>query len=426
MKKFFLFIFPFSFLFSQAQVTVQKTYGGTNESWAWSIEETNDNGFIMTGTTTIFSGYFDVYLLKTSSDGTLQWTKTFGGSSVSNDDKANSVIQTNDGGFILVGDSKSFGAGNYDIFLIKVSSDGSLQWSKTFGGSDDDEGYSVQQTNDGGFIITGFTYSFGAGGKDVFLLKTASDGTFQWSKTFGGTDDDFGQSILQINEGSFIIAGFTYSFGAGNFDGYLLKTDSNGNLIWSRTFGGTGYDGFSSVQQTKDGGFIFCGGKSWGGDIYLVKTDSDGHSGCNETIPNTITTSVSPIITNPSTQITSGGFTGNPATQIGNGGVETILCSTANTNDFQNSNLEIKISPNPFTEQTTINISGQSAIRSWQIELFDVYGRKVDSHFIRNSDSFVLRRDGLPSGIYFLRVSDVKKFLGNQKIIITDLLFTLA
>ena len=256
----------------------EKTFGGSDYDYGWSVQQTSDGGYIIAGFTHSYgAGYRDVYLVKTDSAGNLQWEKTFGGS---NFEHGRSVQQTSDGGYIIAGETYSYGAGSYDVYLVKTDSAGNLQWEKTFGGSDYDVGYSVQQTSDGGYIIAGYTYSYGAGSCDVYLVKTNSAGNLQWQKTFGGADVDWGLSVQQTSDGGYVIAGYTYSYGAGSTDFYLVKTDSAGNLQWQKTFGGADADGGYSVRQTSDGGYIIAGwtrSYSTDYDVYLVKTDSAGN-----------------------------------------------------------------------------------------------------------------------------------------------------
>jgi TolB-like protein len=254
-----------------------KTYGGKVSEGASSVRQTTDGGYIVAGSTTSFgAGERDIFLIKTDANGSIIWAKTYGGAS---DDWAYSVQQTSDGGYIVAGITNSFGKGELDIFLIKTDAKGNIQWAKTYGGTEDEFAYSVQQTSDGGYIVAGSTRSFGEDG-DILLIKTDANGNIQWAKTYGGERSERAYSVQQTSDGGYILAGETWSFGAGWRDIFLIKTDAKGNIIWAKTYGGEVDDGASSVQQTSDGGYIVAGYTlSFGGgwyDIFLIKTDAKG------------------------------------------------------------------------------------------------------------------------------------------------------
>ena len=252
-----------------------KTFGGANSAYGNFVAQTSDGGYIITGWTQ--PGKNDVWLIKTDSDGNEIWNKTFGGT---DDDSGDSVAQTSDGGYIITGSTKSYGAGDEDVWLIKTDSNGNVIWDKTFGGTNGDYGNSVAQTSDGGYIITGLTRLYSAGMNDVWLIKTDSDGNEVWNKTFGGTYWDSGNSVTQTSDGGYIITGFTWLYSAGMSDVWLIKTDSDGNEVWNKTFGGAYSDYGNSVAQTSDGGYIITGiTKSYGAgdyDIWLIKVKGEG------------------------------------------------------------------------------------------------------------------------------------------------------
>ena len=285
-----------------------KTFGGSEDDWGHLVQQTSDGGYIITGETKSYgAGYGDVWLIKTDSSGNKEWDKTFGGSNV---DCGESVQQTSDGGYIITGETKSYGAGNYDVWLIKTDSEGNKEWDKTFGSSEDEKGYSAQQTSDGGYIITGGTISFAVGTSgigllqgDIWLIKTDSKGNKEWDKTFGGSNQDFGLSIQQTSDGGYIIAGWTGSYDASHFDVLTIKTDPNGNEKWNKIFGGSRADYGNLVQQTSDGGYIITGKtQSYGAgsnDIWLIKVRGE------EEIQSTPTaTPITPAPTKPTSMPT--------------------------------------------------------------------------------------------------------------------------
>lgn len=197
------------------------TYGGTLTDWANAVQVTSDSGYILAG----FTGYmpnYDVYLVKTDHVGNLVWSRTYGGP---HDDVAWAVQQLDDTGYVVAGWTESFGVGERDVYLLRLNADGDTIWAKTYGGAHDDAGMSIQKTSDGGYIIAGSTNSFGAGEADIYLLKVDASGNTVWSTTFGGIELERGFSVQETHDHGYIIVGFTCTFGIGGPDVYLVRTE---------------------------------------------------------------------------------------------------------------------------------------------------------------------------------------------------------
>jgi len=328
---------------SFGNVQWNKTYGGAGSESCYNVYQTADRGYLMVGITTSFgAGGVDGWLVKTDASGNMQWNKTYG---TSGNDLLYSLVQASDGGYLLKGRASgatwltktdvngniqwnktyptpyggnpftiiqtsdggyAFAAVNTtiagtqigDALLVKIDSSGNMQWNQTYGGPALDVGWGLVQTKDGGYAMSGLTASFGAGGQDGWLIKTDVNGNMQWNKTYGGTDNDSLQTIVLTTDGGFAIGGKTNSFGAGKTDMWLVKTDSYGNVQWSKTFGGPGDDSGpdgNDVRQTADGGYVIEGTTTSFGagsaDFYLVKVGVEGESGLawTDSTANTIT-----------------------------------------------------------------------------------------------------------------------------------------
>ncbi len=276
-----------------------KTYGN---GYGLFVQQTADKGYILTGFSSGYGwGAEDITLVKTDSLGNIMWKKIFGGGG---SDWGDYVEQTKDKGYIVAGYTTSFGAGSFDLFLLKVDSLGNMQWNKSYGGPGADGssqwGLAGQQTSDGGYMVCGNTNSYGAGSNDALLIKTDSLGNLTWAKTYGGTNDDQPRFTHQTANHGFVICGITRSFGAGDLDAYLIRTDSIGNLKWSKAYGGANYDKCEMVRESPDGGFaLSVMTLNFGASYYdplFIKTDSLGVVGCYEANCATVVNTVNPSV----------------------------------------------------------------------------------------------------------------------------------
>jgi hypothetical protein len=397
---------------SAGNLNWSKSVGGINGQGAYCIQQTKDGGYIITGYTLKFStGFPLIYLVKTNSGGNIEWTKTFEGTG---GDIGKCVIQTTDGGYVIVGQSID------NIFMIKTDSTGNINWTKTYGGT---YGVSVQQTMDRGFILAGSNHQPGSlFFNDMLVIKTDSTGNLLWSKTYGGSLQDGANCIQLTKDGGFIIAGSSNSFGNVNINSaYVVKADSNGNVLWSKIYGEIDNHSAYSVQQTTDRGYIISGSTNPVGptnkDIYLIKTDSTGKSGCNEQSATTMIKTPVVLITIPTWIDSSGGISAPATTIAGNIGTMTDLCKTVGTNELI-FHINLHISPNPFSNQTTVQTN--IPLKRGKLTVYNCLGQLVAQLNNIIGTTFVFSRVNLPSGLYFIKLSEDDKTIAAEKIIIGD------
>lgn len=293
-----------------------KTFGGSNQDFAKSVIQTQDGNLVILGHTKSIDGDIvdksiqesDYWLIKIDLNGNIIWSKTYGGS---NDDVGEKVIQTNDGGFIIVGYSRSNDGdasnneGFHDNWLLKLNNVGDILWEKSFGFAGHDHAYSIIQTSDGGFFMTGFldvTASGGAGNSrsnnilhgigEFWCHKLNSNGELEWRKYFGGTSNDRAYDAVQANDGGFVITGFSesndfdISNSIGSYDYWVIKIDGLGNLLWEKSLGGLEIDQSRAIVKTEDNSYIVAGNSfstdgnnpsNFGSsDFLLVKLNDDG------------------------------------------------------------------------------------------------------------------------------------------------------
>ncbi|WP_415329081.1 T9SS type A sorting domain-containing protein [Chryseobacterium sp. MMS23-Vi53] len=316
MKKFllakaFLISLGSSLLFAQGpSIEWQKRIGGSNTDGASDLQKTSDGGYIIAGNTfssngdvTTNHGGNDVWIVKMSALGNIQWQKSYGGSST---EAANSIQQTADGGYIVAGSTSSvdgdvsgYHGGVSDIWVIKLDQSGNIQWQKTYGGSSTEGVSEIRQTTDGGYIIAGRTLSLNGdvtityGGGDGWIIKTDASGNIQWQKTYGGSSTDNISSIQQTSDGGYIACGntistngqITQSFGGGDY--WVIKLDQSGFIQWQKSYGGSATENPSKILQTTDNGYIIAGhsqstngqitGNHGGYDAWIVKIDATGN-----------------------------------------------------------------------------------------------------------------------------------------------------
>lgn len=269
-KQIYFLVFLSSLCFSTstaAQTTFEKTYGNIYGNEANSVIQTNTGGYAIAGfydVEGLFSAEF--YVIVTDAQGDTLWARTYGEKVDSTVNLINGsgnegyhLIQTSDNGFLFTGERHLPGGGTSDAFSVRLSETGELLWSRLYGGFDNDYGISVAQTADDDFVIGGFTETYGAGIRDMYLFKTNALGDTLWTKTYGGPSIDAATDMQQTTDGGFILVGYTFSFGAGNSDVYVIRTDANGDILWQKTYGGELNDIGQSIIQTQDGGFIICG-----------------------------------------------------------------------------------------------------------------------------------------------------------------------
>ncbi|MBA7620901.1 hypothetical protein ES703_28257 [subsurface metagenome] len=265
-------------LTSEGDVEWQYTYGGTGNDTAYAIQETSDGGYIVAGYTHFFGATTsDIWILKLSSEGDIEWQHIYGGTG---DEVAYSVQETSEGGYIVAGSTQYLGALGHDFWVLKLTSAGFFEWHRIYGGSGDDVAYYIQETSDGGYVVTGNTYSFGSGDSDILALKLFSAGDIEWQRAYGGSEEDVAYSIQETSDGGYIITGSTYSFGAGGSDFLLLKLFSDGDIEWQRAYGGSEEDVAYSIQETSDEGYIAAGYTdsfgAGGSDFLLLKLFAGG------------------------------------------------------------------------------------------------------------------------------------------------------
>jgi hypothetical protein len=439
-------------------IAFQRTYGGTGDDLGDCAQQTTDGGYIVTGLCDILSDSAFGYLIKTNAYGDTVWTRKLGGSWVqqttdggfvtlggvdssasgpggiwlvktdadgdtlwtriyAGNNAANMVEQTADGGYVMAGTASYSSPSGGDVYVIKTDAGGDTLWTRTYGGSSDDEGLSIRQTSDHGYVIASITMSFGMRGQNIWLLRTDSIGDTLWTKVFGGDSVDYGGWAQQTTDGGYFVAGWSWSYSTSP-ETYLIKTDAAGDTLWTRTIGGSGWFEGLSGQQVKDGGYIVvgvCEDTTGSMDVLLIRTDANGDTLWTRTIGG------SSLDLGCSVQQTAdGGYIICGETySFGAGAADFYLVKTdengnlavaePKTSPPRKPVFSVTCEPNPFSGSTRIDLSIQvSDSKPLSLRVYDAQGRLMRTLAAsRNSCIVWDGRDGagqlLPSGTYMVR-----------------------
>ena len=445
---------------SKDSIQWTKTIGGTNDDEGSSIFQTSDDGYIITGYTlsyVTFSGDYEIYIIKLDFAGNLLWTKTIStGTGYQN--LGYSIIETKDGGYSLTGSSEA-GAWGPSMYTIRLDATGNIKWARSAGGTSTwDQGNSIIQNNKGGYVIAGTLSnqvgvieldsmgnniwgkviadrSFSTGNSikqtkdkgyiiagstyysdttsfpnDIYVIKLDSAGNVKWMKTVGGDSNDVGNSIIQTLDGGYAIAGFTNSYGAGGYDVYVLKLDSVGNIIWTKTVGGKGNDYGNSIIQTNDGGYAIAGyTDSYGAggyDVYVITLDSIG-SLCSATgSGGSITTIDSGKISTAASSVDTASIEVIDSGRASSGAAYNEICILEGIDNISRLQSNIAIFPNPNNGVFTIQISNsQLQIANSKIEIYNIIGERIFEETLRQAQGDnTINLSNEAKGLYLYRL----------------------
>jgi hypothetical protein len=386
-----------------------------NVSWAkqtastlgpYVIRQTSDGGYIMTG------GFLSPFVFKLNSNGDFVWEKFYNiywtngpGQGYTTD-----IQQTSDGGYIILGNTYMYGAGSSDYCLTRTDNAGNVLWYKTYGSTGQDLAEAMQITPDGGFVITGRTSSSGAGSSDMYVVKTDDNGNLMWSKTYGGSDSDYGTSISITSDNGYLLCGPSYSFPGGPLNKVcVIKTDDLGSVSWSNAYMYSANTNMANAAQTASGGYIIGGSYSFGpnGAIILIKTDTAGNIGCFQ-YP-------APIIEGvPITQVGSPNDTVydfndtliNMSVAVFSGLTISVPCITNLPEQTESS---IAIYPNPVSNKLTIEFADDNFANE-EYCIFNVYGQLVLKGEMRSRKND-LDLSTLDDGVYIIDIKGVQSSL---------------
>jgi|GEM_PF-6560992 len=377
----------------------------SNSFTGGDLQPTNDGGFIVVGNSN-YAGA-ELVAIKFNNLGVIDWKKGYTSGVTGNNLYGSSICQALNNEYVITGHTNFFGAGTNDYFLIKLDSAGTLVWSKAYGGAADDQAHAVTATDDGGYIVAGTSYSFGAGSADMLVIKTDANGDTTWTKTYGASSTEECFSVRQTSDKGFVLAGNSNSFtGSASRSYYFIKTDSIGTILWSFAPGSGGTDfQANDVHQTTDSGYILIVGDLNGSNIHsrIIKTASSGQTGCPAANVATLTGSPPLVVTNAPTFIQ---FT--PVTMLQNfnytvkaGGTFNKTCFTVGIDNLILDAKNVFVYPNPFDSELLLSGTKENG----NVIIVDVLGKEILNQKTNNSETKI-KTEKLSQGIYLLKYTE--------------------
>lgn len=370
-----------------------KTYGN---GAAFNVLQTLDGRYIITGTNRI-GGVYNMYIIRTDQLGNISWSKTLYAGT------GHTIIQTHDGGFAVSGY-----IGYENLYIAKLDSGGTVNWAESIGGGNE-QGASLIETSDKGLVMAGFGRSYGVCcNNDVYVVKVDSSGTLKWTKTIGGVGNDYAYSVIENRNKEIVIAGQDGSFGIGG-DIYIMKLDLAGTVKYTKTVGGTGFDMANSIIQTNDHGYALTGfTNSYGAggyDIYIVKLDSNFLPHCADTSSGAtikqggLATPGFTLVAGTPTSYTTGAT-------LNNGGFYTDMCSITTGISSLATRNTILITPNPTTGCIKVNKVETSS--DDEISIYNSYGSLIFSGKLQEKETSI-DLNSQSNGIYFIKIRNVNR-----------------
>lgn len=450
-----------------------KTFGGSNDDKLSSLQQTTDGGYIIGGQsnsgasgskTQSGMGGFDLWILKLDAAGTKTWDKTFGSGA---NERLATVRQIADGSYVLAaetgsgidGDRSEAGQGALDYWLLKLDATGTKVWDHSFGGNNNDILNAMQPTADGGYLLGGFSYSGASGDKsqgtrgsadyDFWVVKVNGMGVKQWDATLGGTGFDNLTSVVQANDGGYLVGGFSNSPVSGektqgvrgDFDNWIVKLSPTGTKVWDKTFGGDGYDSLNGLQQTDDHGYIF-GSQSNSGvngekthanmgpsntpDYWVVKVDSVGTKQWDGTYGGAQDEVLTSLKQTADGGAILGGFSSSgisgTRSQASEGSFDYWVVKLSDVVISATStavkNAKFSIYPNPATRNLTVQLPASAPRTGLQLQLFDASGRVVWRQMPSNLsvNDILVHLPSLGAGLYLLRINGPEGYSQAQRL----------